>query len=242
MLTTIAAFTELTDVASFAVTSRHCASAVKNAENSLGPALVAKCALTLLTLLPMLPNPKPSLLVFFKCHLRAKVASTAPQPARVPRFSVADYYFSYELCWEAGMMKVAWAEQALNAAHFGGESLAFIEMPLDATVAERLSEGDDAKYLQLTVYIIKSCTAEVVKIYDGCNRDMDGATYDYFEPFEFAPCLWTPSQPLRCKSTEVTIEFDAHLIRLCIDVEDATQNQAEFLLELEQGFVFSRCL
>jgi hypothetical protein len=61
VLTTIAAFTELADIASFAFTSRHFASAIKNAENGLGPALVAKYAPTVLALHLMMPKPKPTL-------------------------------------------------------------------------------------------------------------------------------------------------------------------------------------
>jgi hypothetical protein len=96
VLNTIAAFTELADVASFALSSRHLANAIKNAEHSLGPALAAKNAPAVVALHPMLPKPKPTLLVFLKRYLRAKATSTAPQPARVSRFSLADYCFSYE--------------------------------------------------------------------------------------------------------------------------------------------------
>jgi hypothetical protein len=136
----ISAFTELADVASFALTSRHFASAIKNAEHILGPALAAKYAPTMLALHPMLADPKTSLFVYFKRHMRAKAASTAPQPARAPRSSLADYYFSYELCAEAGRTKVAWAGQAHFTESGGHQHQAVVEMPRRGTVVERIFE------------------------------------------------------------------------------------------------------
>jgi hypothetical protein len=178
VLTTIATFTELTDVASFALTSRHFANAIKKAEPSLGHALAAKYAPAVLALHPMLPYPKPPLIVLLMRHMRAKAASTAPQPARAPRSSLADYFSSYELCRVAGLMAVVWA----GWAHFvetGDLERAIIEMPLDATVVQRIFEEADRcerevdfvntflNDLQLTIYITKTRTAEVVNIYDG---------------------------------------------------------------------------
>jgi hypothetical protein len=252
VLTTIAAFTELADVASFALTSRRFASAIKNAEHSLGPALAAKYAPAVLALHPMLADPKPSIFVFFKRHLRAKAASTAPQPVRVPRSSLADYCFSYELFGEAGETKAAWSGQA-RFNYPGDQRQAIILMPLDSAVTAAPQPGpgeDESDYLQfkdlkLTVYIIKTCTAEVVKIYDGRNNTRQyGWESNEFDHFEFAPCLWHPSQTMLCMFTDATIHSDAHELDISISVGDdyMSKMQADFLLELEQGFVFSRCL
>jgi hypothetical protein len=263
-LTSIAAFTDLADVASFALTARYFASAIKNAEHILGPALAAKYAPAVLALHPMLADPKPSLFSFFKRHLRAKAASTAPQPARVPRSSLADYCFSYELFAEGGRTKVAWAGQAHFTESGGHQNLAVVEMPLRGTVVERIfEEAEDCracmrdfkenpflKDLQLTIYITKNSTAEVVKVYDDIVIDYVDGDFMTFEDFYFAPCLWHPSRRLDASGilhilTMVTIERDEPMLRLWISYGHdgmQTRTQADFLEELEHGFVFSRCL
>jgi hypothetical protein len=260
VLITIATFTELADIASFALTSRHFASALKKAEHSIGPALAAKYAPAVLALHPILPNPKHSLFTLFKRHMRAKAASTAPQPARVPRSSLADYYFSYELCSVAGWIKAAWA----GLAHFirpGEPGIAIIEMPLGATVVERIidergrnereedNENTFSSDLQLTIYITKISTTEVVKIYDGVLIEDYRLPLDslYFTYFEFAPCLWYQLDRVLNMVTVVNFGRDASTLTLWVQVDrddsfTGYRTQAEFLVELEQGFVFSRCL
>jgi hypothetical protein len=129
VLSTIAAFTDLADIASFALTSSLFAGALKAAGPSLWPLLATKHAPAVIALYPMLPNPKPPFLSFIQRHFNVKAASARPRPALVPTTSLADYLFSYELVEESGKAGVAWAGQA----QFAGQSNADVILPLSGS-------------------------------------------------------------------------------------------------------------
>jgi hypothetical protein len=194
----------------------------------------------------MLPSPKPTLLSFFQRHLNVKAASARPRPALVPTSSLADYFFSYELREVSGKLEVAWAGQA----HFLSQRHADIILPLDAEIVERIL-NEEAKScetdLHLTIYITKTRTSEIVMLYDGAKER--GGEAGHFESFAFVPSISGHRTEFRnsCQiSTEVMAIEDTPTLCLQAGIyanwDYFHLTQTDFLSDLEQGFVFSRCL